>query len=264
MSYPFIVTGDAISVVLDDRTYTIGSSHPNFSDVAEAIKDQQWDLIPALIDIPKAINQWAQGVVEIVGNQVFYQGEVVVNALADHIMEMISQGFSVDPLKNFLIKLMANPSYRSREQLFGFVEANQITITPDGDLLLYKKVRSNFTDIYTGKFNNNIGQVVEMPRSKVDDDPNRTCSEGLHVCSLGYLDHFGGASDPVVLVKVDPADVVSVPTDYNNTKMRVAKYEVVAQHQGGSARPAFNDRVANPEDYLEYDEEHTEDDGVPF
>jgi len=31
-----------------------------------------------------------------------------------------------------------------------------------------------------------------------------------------------------VLVKVNPKDVVSVPVDYNNTKMRVCRYEVIS------------------------------------
>jgi hypothetical protein len=70
-----------------------------------------------------------------------------------------------------------------------------------------------------------------MDRSKVDDDPNNTCSKGLHVASLPYLQHYPGSV--TVLVKVNPANVVSIPTDYNNSKMRVCEYEVFAVHDKG-------------------------------
>jgi hypothetical protein len=49
----------------------------------------------------------------------------------------------------------------------------------------------------------------------------------LHVCSQSYLGHFGG--DRVIVCKINPKDVVSVPADYNNAKMRVCRYEVVSE-----------------------------------
>ena len=33
----------------------------------------------------------------------------------------------------------------------------------------------------------------------------------------------------VVLCEVDPSNVVSVPIDYNNTKMRVCEYKVIKE-----------------------------------
>jgi hypothetical protein len=69
-----------------------------------------------------------------------------------------------------------------------------------------------------------------MDRDDVDPDRNRTCSAGLHCCSQEYLPEFGcGAGNKIVEVRVDPKDVVAVPTDYNNTKMRVCKYEVLRE-----------------------------------
>ena len=55
----------------------------------------------------------------------------------------------------------------------------------------------------------------------------QTCSYGLHFCSEGYLRHFGG--DRVVILKINPRDVVSIPTDYNNTKGRCCRYEVIGE-----------------------------------
>jgi hypothetical protein len=71
-----------------------------------------------------------------------------------------------------------------------------------------------------------------VPRNCVDEDPDRTCSHGLHVCSFDYLPHFSHANGHVVVCKVNPADVVAIPRDYNNTKMRVCRYEVVGEYEG--------------------------------
>jgi hypothetical protein len=68
-----------------------------------------------------------------------------------------------------------------------------------------------------------------MPREQVDKDRNNTCSVGLHFCSKDYLSSYGGASGHTMIVKINPADVVSIPSDYDNTKGRTWKYEVVGE-----------------------------------
>jgi hypothetical protein len=83
-------------------------------------------------------------------------------------------------------------------------------------------------DVYTGTFDNRPGQVVEMDRRDVNDDPNQTCSAGLHACGPEYLPHYGNYEGRIItLLKIDPADFVSFPTDYNNSKARVCRYEVL-------------------------------------
>jgi hypothetical protein len=74
---------------------------------------------------------------------------------------------------------------------------------------------------------NSVGQVVEMERNQVDDDQNRTCSTGLHFCSQEYLNHFSG--EHTMIVKINPADVVSIPNDYNDSKGRACRYEVIGE-----------------------------------
>jgi hypothetical protein len=125
-------------------------------------------------------------------------------------------------------RLMDNPSKRAVDELYRFLEACDLPITNDGHFLAYKRVRGDFTDIHSGRFDNSVGAKPRLRRNEVDEDSNRTCSHGLHVCSAAYLPHFGsGPGNRVVVVKVDPADVVAVPQDYNNAKMRVCAYEVV-------------------------------------
>jgi hypothetical protein len=143
------------------------------------------------------------------------------------MITMLQEGFPVEPMIAFMENLMQNPSKRAVTELYGFLEKNNLPITPDGHFLAYKKVRDNFFDVHTGAMDNSVGQVVEMERNKVDDDKNNTCSTGLHFCGLSYLSHFGG--ERTVIVKINPADVVSIPTDYNDAKGRACRYEVIGE-----------------------------------
>lgn len=113
--------------------------------------------------------------------------------------------------------------------MFKFLENNGHPFTEDGHFIAYRSVSEDFKDFHTKSFDNKPGAVCEMPRELVDDNPNNTCSSGLHVASWVYARGFGDEGRKLVSVKVDPRDVVCVPTDYNNTKMRVSKFVVVEQ-----------------------------------
>lgn len=76
---------------------------------------------------------------------------------------------------------------------------------------------------FTGHIPQWVGAVVSMPREQVDDDSGIDCSTGLHVGSFNYARGFGPRME---VVKIDPADVVSVPR-YDGNKMRVCRYEVL-------------------------------------
>lgn len=177
------------------------------------------------------------------GNVVIKGGVVLVddmpmdNYAARKALDFAAEGLPFMPILQFIKRVQNNPSYRAVNELYGFLEAGQLPLTSDGYFLAYKKVRvtegDKLVDIYTGKIDNSVGQRVSIPRNQVDEDPTRTCSHGLHVCSHAYLPHFGcGYYDKVVVVKVDPADVVAVPNDYNNAKMRVCAYEVMSILEG--------------------------------
>jgi hypothetical protein len=140
---------------------------------------------------------------------------------------MLQEDFPIDPLANFMDNLMTNPSKRAVTELYGFLEVNNLPITPDGCFLAYKKVNAEYKDCHSNTIDNSVGQVVEMERNAVDDNFNNTCSSGLHFCSREYLDHFYG--DHIMIVKINPRDVVSFPRDYNNSKGRCCRYEVIGE-----------------------------------
>ena len=227
---PHFMSDTFVSVTIDGTPKVANQDHPNFEEIRNRVRSKNFEGIEELFDVGQAIETWAQGNIEIVGGVLRYNGQQIENVIVDHIFEVIDEGHNADHLIKFLENLLENPSYRAVQELYGFLEAGQMSITEDGCFLAYKKVRADFTDIYTGQFDNSIGQVVSMPRNQVDEDSERTCSRGLHVCSYDYLRHFGSSTgNKVVLCKINPADVVAIPKDYNNTKMRVCRYEVLEE-----------------------------------
>ena len=138
---------------------------------------------------------------------------------------MLELGLDTTPMVLFLTNLMQNPSKRAVDELFGFMEACTLPITPDGFFLAYKRVNNDYTDVHSGAISNTVGSVVKMERNLVDEDKSRTCSAGLHFCSYEYLASFRGAR--TVVLKINPKDVVAIPIDYNNSKGRTCEYTVV-------------------------------------
>ena len=125
----------------------------------------------------------------------------------------------------FVDLLIKNPDPAVIEQLYDFMLHNDIEICPNGYVLAYKSVTRDFKDHHTKTFDNSVGKSPQMNRADVDPDPNKTCSRGLHVASLSYINeqYVNGV---IIKCIVHPANFVSIPTDYKFAKARVCKYKV--------------------------------------
>jgi len=234
---PYLIQGKNIILVVDGKSHTISKdTHIAYGKIVEALKEQDWDALRDLVSPAKAIIDFGNGYVSIVGSEVFWKGQPFHNALANRMIEMYQDGFPIDPMVRFMENLMDNPSKRSVDQVYGFLEKNSLPITEDGYFLAFKRVREDYKDIHSGTFDNSIGEIVEMERNLVDDNPDSHCSTGLHFCSESYLGSFGSGNQPVMILKINPADVVSIPTDYNGAKGRCMRYEVVGEVEGDAAQ----------------------------
>ena len=151
--------------------------------------------------------------------------------LADWIVENIDSISPDSSYIRFLDNLAQNPDQRMQEQLYGFLKHTDVKINEDGMVLAYKAVSHNFKDIHSNTFDNSVGAVVEMPRDEVDDDPENTCSRGLHVAAASYIPQYGCKEyqHRVVQVLINPKDFVSIPVDYNFAKARVCRYTVARE-----------------------------------
>lgn len=218
-----------LSITYGRNTYAADSTHKNFKAALKAAVDEDFGTAIDLINIEQAMARYVEGNIRIENGQLFYQDIEVKSGLVDRIINDMQNGKNFKFYLPFLENALENPSPKAVERLFDFLQANDIEITEDGMFLAWKVVRSDFTDCYTGTMDNSVGKTVSMPRARVNDDDNQTCSSGLHVCSKSYIKHFHGGNDRLVQVKVHPRDVVSIPVDYGNAKMRTCKYKVLRE-----------------------------------
>ena len=214
--------------------YTVVESNIGYEALKEAIKTGDWDAVPDLVSPVKVIQKYVKGHFEFVDGVLFEEGVQVRSAIADRMMAMYEEGFPVDPLLAFYKNIKANPSTDSANELYGFLEKNSLPITEDGCFIAYKRVRDDYKDCHSGTIDNSVGKTVSMERKRVNDNRNQTCSSGLHFCSHSYLKSFTGAR--IVIVKINPQDVVSVPTDYNESKGRCCKYVVIGEMTDEAAK----------------------------
>jgi hypothetical protein len=225
---PFVLTSKSVTLFpFGEPPLTVDASHMNFDAVVEALKARDFDRAVQLGSVKSFVNTMTAGNVAVTDDGVTYKGQPITGYLANKMMLFFREGLPIDHYCKFLDNLMANPSMTSRNELFLFLEAADLPITPDGYFLAYKAVRADFRDKHSGRFDNSPSKVHSMPRHDVDDDRNKTCSYGFHAAAYEYARGFMSHGDKMVAVKIDPANVVSVPSDYGNQKLRCTSYEVM-------------------------------------
>lgn len=145
--------------------------------------------------------------------------------------------------QKFLDRLgtVVNKRRFSVEDLMKFMKHGDLPIADDGSLVIYKRLakhgkdksgRDLYVDVHSRKVIQRVGSRVFMDERLVDPDRRQDCSNGLHVAALSYLRGFSG--EITIIGKVAPEDVIAVP-EYNNNKMRVAGYDILAVLDGKQA-----------------------------
>lgn len=243
----------SIVVVAGGKVYPATADHPKFAMIVAECKDwesrsnrlseqkQRVARIVDLFDRAEAIgNRFAQlsERVKVMAGRVYFDGTAVDNALSRLIVKFLDAEQDFMPLVNFMEKIETNPNPHSREHLFRWLQKHDYSLCPDGDFTAYKAVKTDGKSSHSGKaiVNNewmegNIlwapGTVVEMPRDEVAFDPSRGCSTGLHVGNWQFASTFLSGPKKMLSIKINPRDVVSVPTESNDEKMRVCRARVL-------------------------------------
>ena len=237
----FIINNTSIVLFLNGKPVKVDKNAPVYASIIKAFRlpeaDQEAAILSALDKQNVNKNIQDQGFI-VSGDEVVFEGEKLPAPLAQKIVSMIRENLPVELFKNFWRNLKLNPSASSVTELYDFLAYKELPITEDGCFLAYKGVEPDFwskngntlTVVSQGKVNstgrifNGVGEKIEVRRNSVDDNRNNHCSFGVHVGSLDYAKGWG----PVVLVvKVNPKDVVSVPNDCQCQKLRCCAYEVV-------------------------------------
>lgn len=241
------ITNNSITIVVTNangnKVFTINKTHPNYDQVLDAIRNGEESKIESLCNIATAVENFYEGKVSVKNGQIYYGNLAVNGPIVDRVIEFAKNKLPVQPLLKFINKLYENPSARAVNELYSFLEHKNMPITPDGNFLAYKGVRSDYYSITAGNIQlvegkvdssgrifNGVGEEIAVVRNQVCDDKNTGCSKGLHAGSVKYATEFG-AGGKVVIVEINPADVVSIPTDCECQKLRTCAYKVVGEYQ---------------------------------
>ena len=230
------------------------SDHPQFNKVVNKCLRNDWEEVELVHNQTKAI---MTGItfVDDEGNVVLERGDKKItlqdkeNALLNLIRIMKNKGVidsEIESIKPFLYNCLENPYINAVQEIYDYCKAMDFEITEDGCFLAYKNVNKDLTSVHDGKTQHTIGEYVEV--SQVDTNRNNTCSQGLHFCSRSYLTSFSG--EVTLIVKINPIDVVSIPTDYNFAKGRCRKYQVVGIIAKGSNLNITNMKVATGQNII--------------
>ena len=284
--FPFTISDKAVTVFVDGRPRSFASSHGSYEAIKTAILAGDEEMVRSLTDVKAHIAKSTFGRVQIFDSEILVDGRQVSGKLVDRILEMVRLGSdAISGYVKFLDNLMDNPRKMAVDELYLFIEACDLPITPDGCFLAYRYVDSSYFDSHShtvfakpaikmtddeiatysdgvigGTRNEVTTQVIDgsttvsMPRNMVEDNRDITCSDGLHFCSYTYLPSYG-SGHRVLVLKINPADVVSIPSDYNNSKGRTWKYVVVDEIEN------WEDTKISPWYTSEYDDIHEDDDG---
>lgn len=263
-----LITNDAVTLLLDGTVYTGSRSYAEASGVLVALNRGEYQKAADLLNKARAINRRSLGAFVVEDGVIYHNDLPVHNTVATRIVELSDAGLPFMPAVYFLENILLNPSMRAKEAGYKFLELKNLPLTEDGHFLAYKTVRSDYKsktkgrepvqvskdggktwETVVGHIPNNVGYILNIERNMVDDDREKQCSYGLHVGSLGYAGpngwfHNASAGEKIVIVKVNPRDIVSIPSDATAEKLRVCRYEVVSDFRGAFEAPAVSSNGA--------------------
>lgn len=236
----------SVSAFLGGKLLIADQNHPNFQNIlAGVVADEDESVLLGMFDITFVIGQRFDRLSDRLSasnGRIYFDGEEAHGALVDTILRFQQEGHDFLPLVNFFEKMQANPNPHSIVHAYRWLSTKNFTILPDGDVLAYKTVDDEWMSITAGraivdgvwvegKIPNRVGSIIAMPRNEVEFDPAQGCSVGLHAATYSFARsfHVGGH---MLALKINPVNIVSVPTESADAKMRVCSYEVMAEVDG--------------------------------
>jgi hypothetical protein len=265
----------------DGDSETIPETHVSFQPIIDllfsgkATDEQVRDLTGVLETVARKMSALSERV-SVDGKTVYFDGDPLAGELSEVIKSLFAEGnTNFKPLVNFLEKAKTNPSQQSVDDLYRWIRKGDLVIDADGDIIAYKGVGKDANGVsqsihkgtafvngveHTGHIPNAPGTVISMPRSEVDPNQMVGCSTGLHAGTYDYAMEFlrWNSETRLILVKINPRDVVSVPTDEQDRKMRVSRYSVLQQIEARLESAIYQPALGEDEEDEDYEEDYDE------
>lgn len=238
-----------ISVVYQGEVFDIVQGEPRFHSVKELIEKNELNELPKFLSNKVALETIAQNPEFTFSNNVlFYKGEPVPSMLGTQILQYYHLKLNFVNLMTFWENLRLNSDNQVKQDLYAFLKQEGHIILDDGSFIAYRTVNLDYKDIHTRTIDNSIGNIVEMPREKVDANSHNSAGAGLHIATLKKAMSFGnwsknGGQARLLAVKVYPQDVmVGIQAASEHGYFRTCRYKVLMELTEGKA-PAVQDLI---------------------
>lgn len=274
--------GESLVVIYDgEDPVTVPGTHPKFDEILTLLRggEAHDDEVEALVNENHAMARKLAFVTERVSvtpYAAFFDGDPLNPVMTSVILDLYNEGKEegLKAVANFLDKASQNVSMESVEALYQWIRNGDLVLKPNGNFVAYKGVQKIGEEVvsissgtawvdgvrHKGHIPNPVGSVISMPRSEVDADGKTHCSTGLHAGTYSYASGFGRGI--LLLVEINPRDVVSVPDDFTFSKLRVSRYTVLEHIGGRLDTRLYPEAVEEEEDeYWDDDDYDIEDDG---
>jgi len=231
-----------IAVFAKGKPYSLTPDSLNYDKVVAALRANDEEAFYANLLNDDTLGDYCTGLMSFNAGFASWDGLPLPDIFSSRILELVEQGYEFEPMLHFVYNLCENQDDHSIIELIDFLRNKHLPITKDGCFLGYKKVEENYMDCYTKTFDNSIGNIVKMPRAEVNNRREECSSNGLHVGALDYvMNTYEPGKGRIIIVKVNPKDVVSVPIDYSFMKLRCCEYRVMGDYEAPLTEAMYED-----------------------
>lgn len=253
-----ISTDGTINAFINGQAYTLSPGGYYYPAALAAAKERDYAKLVEAIDLDKAVKNKSNGKVTFEDGVLRYNGAKIDNKLSRRVLELVSEGYKLDPFIKFMELCYQNPNPTVIDNLYDFMETTGIMLDEDGWVVGWKKVREDGYDYYSGTVLYEVGKTVKIDISECDLDSRKESSMGLHVGSRNYAENlWHKGQGKLLLVRVNPEKVVCVPEYSSMEKLRACEIDVLEEFQIDKEykavyfRPSFEDFENEP--YYECD-----------
>lgn len=255
-----MISADRVSLLLNGQWRGFHRHSQQGAALVELLRQdpQPVDQIAQLADVITWVAKQSNGRVTVDEQDRLYLDKKPIDyGLSGRVALLVEQGMSFNALARFIENVAENPDKSVAEDLYRFLEKGAMPIDEDGYFFVFKKVDEHYRSYARGSDKVRVtlangevveemghilypvGGVVEMDRADCDPNRQQTCSRGLHGCSPKYLNFWYSRSGRVLIGRVNPAHVTSIPADHDDQKLRCCRMEVLAEIDRAEADAHF-------------------------